>query len=84
MTVGDVSGETSAPVGRYGADGRGGGVRGGGGHSPVLNVALRQVGQVGGGGPGGAAGALKASHSLDHRKSTLARGSRWDYTPLPF
>ena len=20
----------------------------------------------------------------DHRKSTLARGSRWDYTPLPF
>ena len=25
MTVGDVSGETSAPVGRYGADGRGGG-----------------------------------------------------------
>ena len=22
--------------------------------------------------------------ALDHRKSTLARGSRWDYTPLPF
>ena len=21
---------------------------------------------------------------IDHRKSTLARGSRWDYTPLPF
>ena len=21
---------------------------------------------------------------LDHRKSTLARGSMWDYTPLPF
>ena len=21
---------------------------------------------------------------LDYRKSTLARGSRWDYTPLPF
>ena len=21
---------------------------------------------------------------LDHRKSTLARGSRWDYTPLAF
>ena len=21
---------------------------------------------------------------LDHRKSTLVRGSRWDYTPLPF
>ena len=22
--------------------------------------------------------------NLDHRKFTLARGSRWDYTPLPF
>ena len=21
---------------------------------------------------------------IDHRKSTLARGSRWDYTTLPF
>ena len=21
---------------------------------------------------------------LDHRKSMLAKGSRWDYTPLPF
>ena len=21
---------------------------------------------------------------IDHRKSTLARGSRWDYTHLPF
>ena len=21
---------------------------------------------------------------LEHRKSPLARGSRWDYTPLPF
>ena len=21
---------------------------------------------------------------IDHGKSTLARGSRWDYTPLPF
>ena len=28
----------------------------GGGGSPVLNVALRQVGQVGGGGPGGLQG----------------------------
>ena len=25
-----------------------------------------------------------SSPELDHRKSTLARGSRWDYTPLPF
>ena len=27
---------------------------------------------------------LKAGRILDHRKSTLAKGSRWDYTPLPF
>ena len=25
-----------------------------------------------------------ALHDLDHRKSTLSRGSRWGYTPLPF
>ena len=26
----------------------------------------------------------EAKAILDHGKSTLARGSRWDYTPLPF
>ena len=26
----------------------------------------------------------EARVGLDHSKSTLARGSRWDYTPLPF
>ena len=27
---------------------------------------------------------LEAKVRLDRRKSTLARGSRWDCTPLPF
>ena len=36
-------------------------------------------GWSGEGGGGGGSGAL-----VDHRKSTLARGSRWDYTSLPF
>ena len=25
-----------------------------------------------------------ATPPIDHRKFTLAKGSRWDYTPLPF
>ena len=28
--------------------------------------------------------AVAARVSIDYRKSTLARGSRWDYKPLPF
>ena len=32
----------------------------------------------------GEGGAIGAGSGIDHRKSTLARGSRWDYTPLPF
>ena len=27
---------------------------------------------------------LKDQSKVDHGKSTLAKGSRWDYTPLPF
>ena len=27
---------------------------------------------------------MESPGDVDHRKSTLARGSRWDYTPLPF
>ena len=26
----------------------------------------------------------QAGNGIDHGKSTLAKGSRWDYTPLPF
>ena len=43
---------------------------------------------------GGGGGGVMSNHfrvcvpdsgfDLDHRKCTLARGSRWDYTPLPF
>ena len=39
-------------------------------------------GQVGPTGRGGEAGT--AYSGLDHGKSTLVRGSKWDYTPLPF
>ena len=40
---------------------------------------------VGGGGrgQGGGVGEMVRGR-IDHRKSTLARGSRWDYTSLPF
>ena len=29
-------------------------------------------------------GGIRATGTIDHRKSTLAKDSRWDYTPLPF
>ena len=29
-------------------------------------------------------GSLESPRPLHHSKSTLVRGSRWDYTPLPF
>ena len=36
------------------------------------------------GGETGLTATEEAKAILDHGKSTLARGSRWDYTPLPF
>ena len=41
-------------------------------------------GREGGWGMRAVVGGGVASQWVDHRKSTLARGSRWDYTPLPF
>ena len=29
-------------------------------------------------------GGTLSLEAVDHRKPTLAKGSRWDYTPLPF
>ena len=35
-------------------------------------------------GQSGRASRRRVGVGVDYRKSTLARGSRWDYTPLPF
>ena len=46
------------------------------------NCGPKQPGCMADGGGGGQG--IGVAALLDYRKSTLARGSRWDYKPLPF